>query len=269
VYAAHFALTDERGKTFLHVQRLARDALGMGSSSDQRLDVHVDDWSLVGTDPFRMRAHADGAGIAFTLVAEKPPAIHGTDGISRKAGCASCASHYYSMTRLRTAGTLVYGGERLSVHGLSWMDHEFGSAELQPDQAGWDWFAIQLDDRRELMLYRLREKDGSATPQSSGSLIGADGRVTHLDLGEFSTTATGSWHSPHTGGTYPSGWRVHVPRANLDVVLQPVLADQELADSGNGISYWEGDVDVLDPTSGRRLGVGYVELTGYAGTLSL
>jgi predicted secreted hydrolase len=172
------------------------------------------------------------------------------------------------MTRLRTSGTLVYGGQRSAVRGLSWMDHEFGSAELQANQAGWDWFAIQLDDRRELMLYRLREKDGSVTPQSSGSLVGVDGRVTHLDLGDFSTTATGTWHSPHTGGTYPSGWRVRVPRANVDVVLQPVVADQELADA-SGISYWEGDVDVLDPASRRPLGVGYVELTGYAGAISL
>ncbi len=141
----------------------------------------------------------------------KAPAIHGHDGVSRKAACRSCASHYYSYTRLRTSGTLTYGGEKLAVDGLSWMDHEFGSDELQPDQTGWDWFSIQLDDGRELMLYRLRRKDGSVTPESSGSLIERDGRVRYVPLAAFAIEATGTWTSPHTDARYPSGWRVRLP----------------------------------------------------------
>ena len=121
------------------------------------------------------------------------------------------------------------------------------------------------------MLYVLRRADGSLTLQSSGSLIGRDGRVTYLPLSAFSASATGSWKSPHTGATYPSGWRVRVPSAGVDVVLTPILADQELAlTSGGGVSYWEGAVDVSD--AGRpaaRVGTGYVELTGYAGTVAL
>ena len=148
------------------------------------------------------------------------------------------------------------------------MDHEFGSDELQSGQQGWDWFSIQLDDRREVMLYVLRQKDGSITPESSGSLIGADGRVTYLPLSAFTTTATGSWKSPHTGGVYPSGWRVSVPSAGLDLTLTPQLADQELANTVGGVSYWEGAVDALD-AGGHTAGVGYVELTGYAGAVSL
>ncbi len=268
VYAAHFALTDERGREFVHFERAAREALGAGSSSAKVLEVHVGDWALSGTQPFRMQAAAGGDGIAFAQFAEKPPAIHGHDGISLKAGCATCASHYYSMTRLRTVGTVTAGGKALRVAGISWMDHEFGSAELQSNQAGWDWFSIQLNDRRELMLYRLRQKDGSVTPQSSGSLVDPRGRVTYLPLSEFSADGTGSWKSPHTGARYPSGWRVHVPSANVDVLLQPVLDDQEIFNPG-GISYWEGAVDVLDPATRRPVGVGYVELTGYAGNVVL
>ncbi len=269
LYPAHFAITDESGKQFVHVERFTREALGAGYASEKNLDVRVGDWTLVGTNPFRMHAAADGAAITFAQFAEKAPAIHGHDGVTPKAACAACASHYYSMTRLRTTGTLVYGGQRLNVTGLSWMDHEFGSNELQSNQAGWDWYAIQLDDRREFMLYTLRQKDGTITPQSSGSLIAPDGRVTHLQLSDFSTVATGSWKSPHTGGVYPSGWRVRVPRANLDIVLRPTLADQELPNTVGGVSYWEGAVDALDAGSGRPLGVGYVELTGYAGAISL
>ncbi len=269
LYPAHFALTDEHGGQFVHFERLAREALGAGSASDRTLDVHVDDWTLRGSEPFRMYAQAGGDAIRFEQLAQKPPAIHGHDGISVKAACATCASHYYSMTRLRTSGTLVYGGQRLSVDGLSWMDHEFGSDELQTSQAGWDWFAVQLDDRRELMLYRLRQKDGSITPQSSGSLIDADGRVTHLALRDFTTEASANWKSPHTGGVYPSRWRVRIPKAHVDIVLQPTVADQELANTTGGVSYWEGAVDALDAATQRPLGVGYVELTGYAGAISL
>jgi predicted secreted hydrolase len=149
------------------------------------------------------------------------------------------------------------------------MDHEFGSDELQAGQVGWDWFSIQLDDRRELMLYVLRQKDGSITPASSGSLIAADGRVTYLPLSAFATRATGSWKSPHTGGVYPMGWHVSVPSAHVDLTLVPMLLDQELANTVGGVSYWEGAVDVNDSASGKPLGQGYVELTGYAGAVSL
>ncbi|MDB5072000.1 MAG: carotenoid 1,2-hydratase [Candidatus Eremiobacteraeota bacterium] len=147
------------------------------------------------------------------------------------------------------------------------MDHEFASAELQGDQVGWDWFSIQLDDRREIMDYRLRRKDGSLTPESSGSLVDARGGVRYLRKDDVGVDVSGVWKSPHTGGTYPSGWRVRVPSARLDLVLVPVVPDQELANLTGGVSYWEGAVDVSDAVSGRHLGVGYVELTGYAGAV--
>jgi len=231
--------------------------------------VHVDDWWLRGTAPFRMHAAApDGTTIDFAQTTEKPPAIHGHDGISRKAACATCASHYYSLTRLHTTGVLVYHGARLRVDGLSWMDHEFGSDELQSNQAGWDWFSLQLDDRREVMLYRLRQKDGTITPQSSGSLVDARGAVAYLPLTGFTIEATGSWTSPVTHAAYPSGWRVRVPAAHLDLVLSPTVDDQELADP-SGVSYWEGAVTIRDAATGRARGLGYVELTGYAGPISL
>ena len=252
----------------MHYERLAREALEAGSSSGKLLDVHVGDWALSGTQPFQHACAADGDAIAFTQSPEKPPAVHGHDGISLKAGCATCASHYYSMTRLRTDGTLKIDGKAFRVAGISWMDHEFGSAELQSNQAGWDWFSLQLNDKRELMLYRLRQKDGTITPQSSGSLVDPQGRVTYLPLSDFSTAVTGTWKSPHTAAKYPNGWRVRVPSANIDVMLRPILDDQELSNS-TGISYWEGAVDVLDPDSQKLLGVGYVELTGYAGNVSL
>lgn len=275
LYPAHFALTDIDGRSFAFTERFARDALGAGFASTSHLAVRADTWTLTGPAPFRLHAAADLGAAAGDVVLDlvetalKPPAVHGHDGISKKGACAFCASHYYSMTRLRTRGTLRYHGATLVVSGLSWMDHEFGSTELQADQSGWDWFSIQLDDGRELMLYLLRNTNGTTVPESSGSLIDRSGGVTYLPRSAFAVTATGTWTSPHTGATYPSGWRVRVPRAGADLVLVPAVADQELADLTGGISYWEGAVDVRDAASARLLGTGYVELTGYARALSL
>jgi predicted secreted hydrolase len=149
------------------------------------------------------------------------------------------------------------------------MDHEFGSDELQRDQVGWDWFSIQLDDRREIMSYRLRMKDGSVVAESSGSLVDRRGGVRYLGRDAVVVDVTGAWASPHTRGVYPSGWRVRVASAGVDVRLVPTVLDQELVGTSGGISYWEGAVEVRDAASGRRVGVGYVELTGYAGAISL
>ena len=252
----------------------------MGHASETAFDVKADRWTLVGTplrerDRERMRLRAAAMAtngtdaIDLVQIPEKPPAIHGHGGVSRKAACAGCTSHYYSYTRLRTTGMLEFGGVRFQVSGISWMDHEFGSGQLARDQAGWDWVSVQLDDGRDLMLYRLRQKDGSVTPASSGSLISANGAVRYLPLRAFTIEALGSWKSPHTNAVYPSGWRVRVPSARIDLVLQPAVLDQELADTAGGISYWEGAVAVRDVAQGGHRGVGYVELTGYAGAVSL
>jgi predicted secreted hydrolase len=270
VYPVHFAVTDVDGKSFVHYERFARSALGMASSREGELDVAVDDWFVRGDGPIRMHAAAEGTALQLEQRPLKAPAIHGVGGISKKAACRSCASHYYSLTRLATRGTVVVAGRRFSVDGISWMDHEFGSDELQADQAGWDWFSVQLDDGRELMLYRLRQRDGSITPESSGSVVGRDGSVRHLRLADFSVEPLGSWRSPHTGGTYPSGWRVRVPSESLDVRVTPQLLDQELDDAQIGVAYWEGACDVTGTDRGAPVnGASYVELTGYAGKVRL
>lgn len=272
LYPAHFAISDVAGKSFVYHETLARDALGQGFASASALNVRANGWSLTGSAQLRpeMRLQASSGSDTLDLVlqSKKPPAIHGAGGISRKGSCASCASHYYSFTRLATRGTLVKDRTAYSVDGDSWMDHEFGSDELQPDQSGWDWFAIQLRDGRELMLYRLRQRDGTTTPQSSGSWIDANGKVTYVPLRDFAIESTAQWKSPHTGALYPGAWRITgkaVPQS-LDIV--PLLADQELADPG-GTTYWEGDADVRDAKTGVVVGAAYVELTGYASTLRL
>jgi predicted secreted hydrolase len=272
LYPAHFAITDEQTGTFVYAETLARDALGQGYASESTLRVGANGWSLEGTSElrprFRLRARDGGNGIDLVLQSQKPPAIHGDGGISRKGDCAACASHYYSFTRLASHGTLTRDGVGYDVDGTSWMDHEFASDEMHDDRAGWDWFSIQLDDEREIMLYRMRRTNGRTAAESSGSIVDPRGAVTHVPLQGFHVEATGSWRSPATGATYPSGWLVSVRGIGERLRLVPVMLDQELVDPATA-TYWEGAVDVFDASTGRRIGSGYVELTGYASALRL
>jgi predicted secreted hydrolase len=272
LYPAHFAITDEKSGRFVYAETFARDALGQGYASQTSLDVGANGWTLTGAGDVRPRMHLHAAnggnGIDLALYSEKPPAIHGDGGISRKGDCASCASHYYSFTRLLTRGTVVRGGIPYVVDGISWMDHEYGSDELQSGRVGWDWFSIQLDNDREIMLYRMRRNDGTTALQSSGSAIDAKGDVTHIPLSGFHIEATGTWRSPATHALYPSGWIVSVTGIHPRLRLVPILLDQELVDATTA-TYWEGAIDVFDATTGARLGTGYVELTGYASPLRM
>jgi predicted secreted hydrolase len=145
------------------------------------------------------------------------------------------------------------------------MDHEYSTSALGPEQTGWDWFSIQLDNGTELMVFQLRREDGSIDAFSSGTFVAADGFTTQLGADDFTLEVTDTWRSPRSGGEYPSGWRLRVPSAQLDLTITPHLADQEMQVS---YAYWEGAVRVDGTADGQAVrGNGYVELTGYAGTM--
>ncbi len=145
------------------------------------------------------------------------------------------------------------------------MDHEFSTSALAPDQVGWDWFALQLDDGSELIVFQTRGTDGSADAFSSGTLIAPDGSTRRLGGDDFEIDVGDTWHSPRSGATYPARWTVTVPSANLALEIEPYLADQELNVS---YDYWEGAVRVSGERSGAAVsGSGYVEMTGYAGSM--
>jgi predicted secreted hydrolase len=207
-----------------------------------------------------MEDREKGLSLALDLVTERPPVLEGPGGVSRKSAQDGFASLYYSLTRLSTRGALTLDGRTRRVHGESWMDREFGSSQLAPDQAGWDWFALQLRDGRDLMLYVLRGKDGVRRYQS-GTIVDGAGRPTWLAAGDFVVRATGRWRSPATGADYPAGWELEVPSAHLSLRVEPAAADQENR-GGRGPYYWEGAVRAFGPGD-VPAGEGFVELVGY------
>ena len=265
----HAALTDEAHNRFLYRDEVLRPALGLAGADSTRYRVWLGDSRAELAPDGRTHAlHAAAPGFALALALEpgKAPAVHGERGVSQKTSGAGNASQYYSLTRMATEGTLALGTDTLAVTGTSWMDHEFGSSSLMDGNAGWDWFSVQLDDGRELMLYALRRSDGSIEPLSAGSLIERDGRVRHLARSAFRITARGRWTSPHTGAVYPSGWRLELPGDRLDLEVTPRVRDQELiARAMGGIVYWEGSCSVQGTSRGTPVvGEAYAELTGYA-----
>lgn len=271
IYFFHGAVSDIDAGTFSHVHRASRGAGSWAKASATELSVQVltDDVASDGDGGFDLNFRVGDRTLGLHLRPQRAPLPHGASpGLSKKGAAVGQASYYYSLTRLATSGTISGpGGERLQVEGQSWLDHEFGSNQLQKDQAGWDWFSAALDEGTDVMLYLLRRQDGSVDPASAGTLRFADGRRVHLRREDFVVTVLERWKSPHTQATYPSHWRIRIPAHDFDCVVRPLLPAQELTTEGTTqVSYWEGLCEWQGQLHGQRVSAaGYVELVGYAG----
>ena len=266
LYMAHFALTDVENDRFRSFERFSREALGLAGANSDRLHVWLYDWSATFNQstvfPLTLHAATDGIAIDLTLNKGKPMVLNGQAGFSRKSKEAGQASYYYSFTRLPTAGTIRIDGRTVRVLGNSWMDREWSTSALSEEQAGWDWFALQLSDGRDLMFYRLRRKNGAVDPYSTGTLVNADGTAVPLPHDAVLIQERRQWRSPRTGALYPAEWLLSLPEYGIELVVEPLVSDQELDVS---FKYWEGAVDVRGTSKGKPVsGRGYVELTGYA-----
>jgi len=274
VYMAHMAISDATAKRFVYGEKLNRAALGLAGASEQRYHVWNEDWLAERLGAVQhLAGEIPGYKLNLIVTPLKPPVLHGAaqDGWSQKGEGKGHASYYYSFTRLKTEGVLHTSAGVFEVEGVSWMDHEFGSAQLTESQVGWDWFSVQLASNHELMLYRMRHRDGSIDPYSSGTLVRPDGTSLHLRRDDVQVQAHGQWKSPKSGALYPQRWTIRIPTVDLTLSLEPVLAEQELiTDNSTRVTYWEGSVTARGSIQGQTTeGVGYVELTGYVQRVNL
>jgi predicted secreted hydrolase len=262
LYFAHFAVTDTAASRFHAFSRTGRGALGMAGAEAAPFRVWIDGWSAEGSGASpRLRASEGDVAIDLELSATKPVVLQGERGLSRKGPEPGNASFYYSFTRMPARGIVRLGAESLAVSGEAWMDREWSTSGLGADLQGWDWFAVQLDDGRELMVYLLRRRDGTLDPFSAGSLVAPDGAVRALGAGDVRVETLAHWSSPRSGVRYPARWRLTVPSAELRLDIEPRLADQELRVNTR---YWEGAVGVTGMAGAWSIrGQGYVELVGY------
>jgi predicted secreted hydrolase len=262
IYVTHFAISDIEHDKFYFTDMSDTGAFGLAGARDDRLAVWAGETSLNGSPQMmHIRASDSSNKLDLMLSPEKPLVLNGDRGYSRKSATSPYqASFYFSYTRLKTTGTLTVGNRTINVSGESWFDREILSRDLGEGQQGWDWFSIQLDDRREIMLYLLRNKDGSADPFSSGTLVYDNGSCRHLQKNDFSIVVLRHYSSKKTGARYPSEWEIRIPSEKVSLKIIPLIEDQEcVANFTTGNRYWEGTCRVEGTARGRA----YVELTGY------
>jgi predicted secreted hydrolase len=273
LYLAHLALSDIDGQKFFHTERLNRAGPGLAGADVNGPRYWNGNWQVKWTSSEgaqSLEAVAQDFTLKLDLNPQKPFVIHGLDGVSQKGAQLGEASHYISFTRLGSRGTLLRGGKTIALTGTSWMDHEFFSETVDETLSGWDWFAIQLENNEELMLYRLRTKAGTVSPYSSGTFVDAKGNARHLKSSEFTLSPSGLWESQQSKGKYPLEWKISVPSLDISLRETTRLKNQELYVAGSTVSpaYWEGAVEYQGQAHGRDVGgSGYLEMTGYAAPL--
>ena len=273
LWMAHLALSDEgvageSGPTFYQQERFARDGLALAGAT--QTEWWLKDWRVSATEEgWALELMGDEFGVSLSLTPTRPMTLQGDRGFSQKGPEAGNASYYYSHTRLQADGQVFLGPAKDQVHdvtGLAWLDREWGSGQLSETQSGWDWFAIHLDDGRDLMVYRLRNLDGTMSDYSKGVVVSPDGQRASLNAQDFSLEAVRWWQDDQEV-SWPVEWRVQVPSEDLDIWVQPLFDEQRWYQS---VAYWEGAVNVSrwssDGEASTPLGRGYLELSGYAET---
>ncbi len=270
LYFAHFALTDENAGQHVAFEKFSRGAGGLAGATAAPYRVFVEDWAVTGLtaqgDTVQLVAHSGAYSITLDLKSAKPPVAQGERGLSAKSDTPGNASYYYSFTRMDTTGTLSSADGTFTVSGLSWMDHEWSTSALGPNAQGWDWFSLQLSDERELMLFQVRNADGSIDPVSGGTLVLPDGSTRRLTRDEVKLEVLERWHSSTSGADYPIRWRVTI--ADLSTVLE-VSARIKPQENELSVVYWEGAMTLQGQSDGKPVsGAGYVELTGYSASLN-
>ena len=252
ILLAHAAIADPRIGHLVYEQRAARAGFSLAEAKEDRTDVWIDDWRLEeavgrGAEPDRYRARIPGRELDFDLeCTARQLVLQGEQGFSRKGHRAGEASYYYSRPQMQVSGK-VNGRE---ARGRAWLDHEWSSAYLAPEAAGWDWCGINLLDGGSLMAFRIRNREGGV----------------HFAPPGVSFTPLRIWKSPRTGIAYPVSMSVACQGRAFD--LKPLMDDQELdARIGAGTIYWEGAVRAFE--GGHEVGRGYLELTGYGKPMTL
>ena len=256
VYMAHVAVADIERRSHLEAERFARGHPALAGVTAAPFAAHLEGWRLASTAtgfwPLRLQAETPRLAIDLALAGGKPLVLQGDRGLSRKG--PDNASYYYSIPRIDAAGSVAVDGKRHAVRGRAWLDREWSTSVLAAEFLGWDWFALSLDDGRDVMLFQLRRGDGVRSDYDGGSVAGAGGAARTLAAADFSLTVADRWRG------WPVAWRL-VLHGN-DAARYTVRAAFEDQVMDTSVRYWEGVVFVYDER-GERIGAGYMELTGY------
>ena len=267
IYFAHFTVSDIEGDRFYPHERFSRRSADLSGATAEPYRVWLEDWSATEITPgmVHLVAKTDDVALDLTLNETLEPVLQGDRGYSQKGPETGNASYYYSIVQQQSQGSITIGDETFDVDGLTWKDHEYSTSALSPGTVGWDWFSLQLDDGSALMLYGLRKDDGTISDFSKGTYVAADGSTQAIDHTEWTIDVQKTWHSTSSQADYPAQWHIEVPKLDLVLDGEALMADQELHFAR---TYWEGAVGFEGTVGDRPVSAkGYVEMTGYADRL--
>lgn len=262
---SHSAITDERTGEYCSEEHSERAALGMAGAEQERLHVWVGAQSLeAGEHGWTSTFLCKGRRLELKFHPQKPLVLHGDHGYVQKGAEPGDASYYVSYTRMSVSGTFNYERDSSKVTGEAWFDHEIVSSSVERADIGWDWFALQLSDNSEVMIYRLRDGNGERRDFSRGAYIDEAGNVTEISSKQCELTSTDRWRSETSGASYPLSWtvRCHTPAIDFSLNVTATQPNQEFSGgSATGKRYWEGRVLVRGSSVGRSVtGKGYLEM---------
>lgn len=263
---AHAALSDPARGKLVHDQRIARQGFGIAAAREDDTGIRLLNWRLErrADGTFHAIVPARDFSLDLRFAPTQPIMLNGDKGYSRKGARPEEASYYYSMPHLTVSGTITRGGKPVPVRGRAWLDREWSSSPLPPEAVGWDWTGINFDDGASLMAFQVRTRDGRAL-HAGGTYRAPDGKQVALGAADVRFLPRRHWRSPETGASYPvaADFEIRLPGGARRIALTPLFDAQELDGRSAGMPvYWEG----LVTTPGGR---GYLELTGYAGAVTL
>ena len=257
LWMGHAAVT--RADSHRSSEKFARGGIGQAGVETKPFQAWIDSWQMRGLDgmrddaiaPLELTAVAADFSYTLRLDADRALVLQGDGGYSRKSEREQ-ASYYYSQPFFIAAGRITIDDRPVEVTGLAWMDREWSSQPLASDQTGWDWLSLHFGSGEKLMLYRLRQTDGSN--YTSANWITPDGRTRQI-------ASAGIIMTPKTltaieGRKIPTTWDIAIAELALSITSAPLNPNSWMATS---FPYWEGPVRF----AGSHNGVGYLELTGY------
>jgi predicted secreted hydrolase len=284
---AHAAITDIKTGKFWHDQRIARSSgsptTDVAAAGLRSTHLELRDWSLKrepgppesNSSIYRAVVLTQSFGLDLLLQTSQSVLLQGYEGMSRKGPQASQTSFYYSQPQLAAKGKLNIQGKTLLVQGTAWLDHEWSNEMLHPDAVGWDWIGMNLDNGSALTAFQIRDKAGVAIwdggslrrPKNINAKRAEEDKTDAFNRGDVSFKPIKFWKSPKSQAKYPIEWQVRTPTELYTV--RALVENQELdSRASTGAIYWEGLSELVD-SSNRRVGYGYLEMTGYAQPLRL
>ncbi len=272
-HLAHFAIADPQRRELYYRERMGRDyrmSNGFAGARSDAYHVWLHDWSVREIDGAHVLSAVTRVyNFQVSLRSPKPPVLHGEDGYFVKDVTANGVhgTYYISYTHLVGDGVLYIKGKPLAVKAKAWMDHEYGTHQLSPQQVGWDWFSLRMKDNSELMVYLLKQADGRHSSFSKATYVRPDGSVVRLNYEDLVVEPGRAWRSPReNGGRYVLEWVIRIPKLNAVYRVTPVFDDSEIDSAmSTNVRYWEGMIRVQAEVDGQPVaGNGYMEICGSA-----